>query len=280
MKIVNLAARMFDTYGMEDALLEGFKRHHQNFLRMNNKEIDYQNRLLAGGKSIAIGTMRIGDLLKQVIEKHGTPPYKDNPNLVTFLLVHPKNHFVKEKPMAAFFWRNQSSNRIFIAKVVNDVRDPDSNDKDMKYILHHELQHLVRRMYHREVGKEKAEVATPEYYVRQNEMQAFCAGLARTAVKGWANTVEYLLPKWTPEKILEKVSEWRQPKNVYNAFNVFVMNSFMGAFKTFDDNRKGLISSDPELKKKYLYFTFRDFETIMNRYLDELETKARGLRAA
>ena len=51
------------------------------------------------------------------------------------------------------------------------------------------------------------------------------------------------------------------------------MNSFAGAFKYFDEARDKKISTNSELKKQYLYYTFRNVELILNRYLDNLEQK-------
>lgn len=275
MKILKFTARMFDTYGMEDLLFNAFVKYHKDFLK-DSFAAQTGRRYLNEGKLIRIGTMRIGELLDDIVERHGPPTKKNYPRTVTFALVSPYSSYVKGEEISAFFSQSLKTRVLYIVKVTDSIDDIKSDDY-LKTTFLHELQHLIRNMYSNDVlpseKSNRSKTGTLDYYHKQSEIQSFCAILARRAVKAWIDVNEYGSREWTPEKILSKIQEWKQPNTLYNLFNLFVLNSFAGAFKNFDEARDNVISSDPELKKKYLYYTFRNVEVILNRYLDELEAK-------
>lgn len=270
---------MFDTYGMEDKIFNSFKRHHKSFLREGPAFLQEARNQLSFGKLVRVGSMRIGPLLDKIVEKHGPPLKKDYPRTVTFALVSPNSSYIKKQDMNAFFSQGPETGTLYIVKVTEAIDDLDTDDYNLRATFHHELQHLIKNMYASNVfpkTKEEKEIGSISYYSRQTEMQAFCAGIARKAVNAWIDVAESAMKKWTPDKLLLKISEWREPATFHNLFNLFVMNSFAGAFKYFDDARDNKISTNPELKKQYLYYTFRNVETILNRYLDQLEEKVIG----
>jgi len=276
MKIVKFSARMFDTYGMEDLLFKSFERHYRNFLKGDFPFLQNARWQLGLGKLVRVGSMRIGPLLDHLVEKHGPPLKKNYPRTVTFAMVSPKSPYVKKQTITAFFSQGPFTGNLYIVIVTDSIDNLETDDTSLKSTFHHELQHLVKNMYDTSVfpstEKEK-EVGSLSYYSRQTEIQAFCAGIARKAVADWIFVAESAMKKWSPEKILLKISEWREPETFQNLFNLFVMNSFAGAFKYFDEARDKKISTNSELKKQYLYYTFRNVELILNRYLDNLEQK-------
>jgi hypothetical protein len=269
MKFYKLSQRMFDTYGMEDILFDAFKRHHQ----IASKNSWSFNQMLRGGQAVQLGKMRIGHLLDKIIEKHGPPLTKDYPRTVIFGII-PHNHkWAKGQDARAFFWQDKKGN-LYILRVADALQYIEFDDS-LKRTLQHEFQHLLLHMYNpnaiQEGGKEALQSGTLAYYSKAMEIQALCAGLARSAFKAWTDMTEYGFRKWTPEHILSKIPEWRNSIDHY--FKIFVLNSFMGAFKQFDESRDKIISQNPELKRKYLDYTYRNFVSMCNRYLDELTVK-------
>lgn len=269
MKIIKIAARMFDTYGMEDILLKEFKSHYNNFL--NTHDSGKTQEILNNGRIVGIGTMPIEDLLQKIINQHGEPIKKNYPKEVTFCLISRKNKKIKGQNIGAFFTQGQQTGRLFIVKVVDNVKT-DFDDEKLRSTFFHELQHLFKNMYDNSVfsDENKPEVGSKKYYSKQSELQSFCAVLARNALNDWKNLWDIALLDKSPDKIMAKIPFWRSSQNLSNMVSVFLLPSYRD-FATYNE----AINSNPELKKKYLYFSIRNLETMLNRYLDELEAETR-----
>jgi len=270
MKIFQLSQRMFNTYGMEDLLLASFQRHHIKFLRNNGKI--YQKKLNKG-EIVEIGKMRIGNLLDKIVKEHGNPPTNNYPKLVSFCLVSPNSRTVGKKQWSAYFTRGEFSGTLFIVKVVENIQDLKFDDT-FKSTLQHELQHLIANMYKPHGISGEYDVGTQEYYAAPHEAQAFCANIARYAFNSWKDTFEFSLGifKWNPEKVLKQIQGLRKSNSLSSLVNVFLLPSL----RDFDNDKNNIISSNPDLKKKYLYYSYKNFELLVTQYLNDLETKAKA----
>lgn len=261
---------MFNTYGVEDLLMASFQRHYENLLKSDLKK---HQKMLDNGSVVTVGKMRIGNLLSQIVKEHGAPQNKNYPKMVEFGLVSPNSPKVGKENMYAYFNIGELTGNLYIVKVAKKIQDVKFDD-EFKTALQHELQHLISDIYNPYGLGGTSKTGTIEYYSLAHEIQAFCAGIARKAFNSWKEIFEYALLKWKwkPEKVLTIIQNWKTSSSLSNLVNTFLLS----AFRDFDISRSKIISSNQDLKKKYLYYSIRNFEMLLTRYLNDLETKTKA----
>lgn len=278
MKIIKTSQKMFETYGMETMLADAFKKYYAKLVEDNVSEAvitNLQNDLEAG-MLIPVGTMKIGNFIKQIVDRHGAPLKKDYPKTVTFVLLHPESQYVKGRKGQAIFLRDPFNSNLYIGKVANDITNVVFSN-EFETTMQHEFQHLLSDMYNKNIfdktkSPNSAIAGTIEYYSNPQETQAFCAEIAKEAFNRWRNLIEFRIAKWTPERIINNIPSWRSDKDINN--NVKLM--LLSAFRDFDKKKKGMISSNNDLKNKYLQTSYRNFIYFINKYLNDLEAKNKG----
>lgn len=182
MRIYRIAA-MFQTFGLEDKLVNSFDRHYKNFLRRVSNPTVRRKELRDFNKSklLHLGSSNIGDALKPIVEHYGAPQL-NLPNRILFALSHPM-HPTFKGGANAYFGINEEDGVFYIVKSAADPLNV-SSDYDFENTIAHEVQHFLRSLYEGGLTgahtEGQGEIA--RYYGNPWEVQAYAANIARNAV--------------------------------------------------------------------------------------------------
>jgi hypothetical protein len=268
MKIIKISARMFDTYGLEDSLINLFYRHYKEFLKNNKSKLYIAQRKLDKGEIIKIGVIRTGEFINKIIEKHGFPLNKDYPKSITFIIASPYSS--KFQSLGGAFTVDKN-NTLYVAITTKDIKSLQFNE-NVKNTIRHEFQHFIRYLYERSSIFNPSKVKhyySIEYFNIPREIQANCYTIALNAFNSWKEIAEYYLKNKNRDKIIKQINMWKDPKNLSGIITFYLLNSF----RNFDNSYDNVISENEETKKKYLYYSYRNFELLFRKYIEDLENK-------
>ena len=257
---------MFEAYGAEDKLMASFQRFHNKFLE--SYTLPSLQKALDKDKEIVIGRARIGELIDQVIQKHGTPKIKDYPRSVVFLLVAKRSK--RGQKSNGFFLNSIDTRTLYIGKVVSKVNDV-TFDFAFQNLMRHEFQHLLLHMYSGEPSAKynTKDIGKTHYYYNEGEMQSFCTNIAYEALDDLKTFYNFATRKWSGERLLQCVENNKIPSRRKILVDFYLKPSIE---RFFDASKIGPELED--LRKKYLYYSTLNFKTLLDKYLDELTHEA------
>jgi hypothetical protein len=260
MRIYRIAA-MFQTFGLEDKLVNSFDRHYKNFLRRVSNPTVRRKELRDFNKSklLHLGSSNIGDALKSIVEHYGSPQL-NLPNRILFALSHPM-HPTFKGGANAYFGINEENGVFYIVKPAADPLNV-SFDYDFENTIAHEVQHFLRSLYeggltgaHTEGQGEMA-----RYYGNPWEIQAYAANIARNAVDSIKTVFEVGLKNKTPERIDYLKENAKRNKDQFA--KSFLLKSVINFFQQTEEETGEKFSED--LRKQYYQASLRDFSKLFD----------------
>ena len=137
-------------------------------------------------------------------------------------------------------------------------------DEAFSNTIAHEFQHLIRNLYSNNLGGSE-KVGTYDYYSSPTEIQAHSLNIAQKSFDSWKSTWEFAMQKWDSAKQIEKLRQVKTPEFFNNITKVFLMDTI----RQFDKGRYNILKSNPDLKKQYIYYSYRNFESMVTKYVDQ-----------